>query len=67
MTTTRIDANIRKIARDLFSNLCPDKFSATNRYSQRTLAAMEEARRLSRTPDIKGYVSMEELKKALEK
>ena len=35
-------------------------------YSQRTLDAMEEARRISRTPDIEGYSNMEELKKALE-
>ena len=36
------------------------------RYSQRTLDAMEEARRISRNPDVKGYSSMDELKKALE-
>lgn len=36
------------------------------RYSQRTLDAMEEARRISRNPDVKGYTSMDELKKALE-
>ncbi len=36
------------------------------RYSQRTLGAMEEARRISRDPDIKGYSSMEELKAALD-
>lgn len=36
------------------------------RYSQRTLDAMEEARRVSRNPDVKGYTSMDELKKALE-
>ena len=37
------------------------------RFSQNTLDAMEEARRISRNPDIKGYTSMDELKRALEK
>lgn len=36
------------------------------RYSQRMLDAMDEARRISRDPDIKGYASMDELLKALE-
>lgn len=36
------------------------------RYSQRTLDAMEEARRISRDPDVKGYTSMEAFKQALE-
>ena len=36
------------------------------RYNQATLDAMEEARRISRDPSVKGYTSMEELKKALE-
>lgn len=36
------------------------------RYNQRTLDAMDEARRISRDPDVKGYTSMEELGKALE-
>ena len=35
-------------------------------YSQRTLAAAEEARRISRAPDAPSYDSMEELKQALE-
>jgi DNA-damage-inducible protein J len=35
-------------------------------YNQKTLDAMAEARRISSDPDIKGYTSMEELKKALE-
>jgi len=35
-------------------------------YSQRTLDAMEEARRISRDPDVKGYSSMEEFKAALD-
>lgn len=35
-------------------------------YSQRTLNAIEEARRISRDPDIRGYFSMEELEKALD-
>ena len=36
------------------------------RYSQRTLDAMDEARRISRDPDVKGYTNMDELRKALE-
>lgn len=36
------------------------------RYSQRTLNAMEEAKRISRDPDVKGYTNMDELRKALE-
>ncbi len=35
-------------------------------YNQNTLEAMAEARRISHNPDIKGYTSMDELKKALE-
>lgn len=35
-------------------------------YSQKTLEAMAEARRISRDPDVKGYTSMEELKAALD-
>lgn len=34
-------------------------------YSQQTLSAMAEAKRISRNPDVPGYTSMEELKKAL--
>ena len=36
------------------------------RYSQRTLDAVEEAKLISRDPDVKGYNTMEELRKALE-
>ncbi len=36
------------------------------KYSPSTLSAMDEAKRISRDPDIKGYSSMDELKKALE-
>lgn len=36
------------------------------RYSQYTLEAMEEARKISSDPSVKGYTSMDELKKALE-
>lgn len=36
------------------------------KYSQATLNAMAEAKRISRDSDIKGYDSMEELKAALE-
>ncbi len=35
-------------------------------YSERTLNAMAEAKRISRDPDVKGYTSMEELKAALD-
>jgi len=35
-------------------------------YNAATLAAMEEARRISHDPDVKDYSNMEELKKALE-
>ena len=35
-------------------------------YSRRTLAAMEEARRISRDPNVPSYDSMDELKKALD-
>ncbi len=35
-------------------------------YSNKTLNAMAEARKISRDPDIKGYNSMEELKAALD-
>lgn len=84
-TQIRIDADIKKQATELFSDLGLDMSGAVNlflhqcvlrgglpfsvempRYSQRTLDAMEEARRISRNPDIKGYTSMDELKKALE-
>ena len=37
-----------------------------HRYNQRTLDAMDEARRISRDPDVRGYTSMDELRKALE-
>ncbi len=35
-------------------------------YSDKTLSAMAEARRISRDPDVQGYGTMEELKAALE-
>ncbi len=35
-------------------------------YSDKTLNAMAEARKISQDPDIKGYNSMEELKAALD-
>jgi DNA-damage-inducible protein J len=37
------------------------------KYNQETIDAIEEARRISKDPDVKGYTSMKELKKALEK
>lgn len=36
------------------------------RYSDKTLSAMAEARRISRDPDIKGYTNMDELKATLD-
>ena len=36
------------------------------RYSQHTLDAMNEARRISRDPHVTGYTSMDEPQKALE-
>ena len=36
------------------------------RYSEQTLAAMEEAKRIARDPSVKGYDSLSELKKALD-
>ena len=36
------------------------------KYNQETLDAMDEARRISRDPNVKGYTSMAELKAALE-
>lgn len=36
------------------------------RYSQYTLEAMDEAKRISHNPDVKGYSSMDDLRKALE-
>lgn len=84
-TQIRIDADIKKQATELFSNLGLDMSSAVNlflhqcvlrggipfsvempRFSERTLEAMEEAKRISRDPQVKGYTSMDELKKALE-
>ena len=35
-------------------------------YSDKTLSAMAEVRRISRDPDVQGYGTMEELKAALE-
>ena len=35
-------------------------------YSDKTLNAMAEARRISRDPDVKGYSNMDELKAALD-
>ena len=83
-TQIRIDADIKKQATELFSNLGLDMSSAVNlflhqcvmrdglpfpvempRYNQITLDAMEEARRISRDPSVKGYSNMEDLHKAL--
>ena len=42
------------------------RFELMPAYSQKTLDAMAEARRISRDPDVKGYSSMEDLKAALD-
>ena len=74
-TQIRIDADIKKQATDLFNDLFLHQcvlrgglpFSVEMpRYNQRTLDAMDEARRISRDPDVRGYTSMDELRKALE-
>jgi len=84
-TQIRIDADVKKEATALFSNLGLDMSSAVNlflhqcvlrgglpfavempQYSQQTLDAMAEARRISCDPNVKGYTSMDELKAALE-
>ena len=36
------------------------------KYSEKTLAAIAEAKRISHDPDVKGYADMDELKAALE-
>ena len=84
-TQIRIDANIKKLANELFNDLGLDMSGAVNLflhqcvlrgglpfpvetpdYTQRTLTAMDEARRISHNPDVPGYTSMDTLKKALE-
>ena len=84
-TQIRMDADIKKQAMELFSNLGLDMSSAVNmflhqcvlrggipfnvempRFNQETPDAMEEAGRISHDPQIKGYTSMDELRKALE-
>ena len=37
------------------------------KYNEETLAALEDAKRISRDPDIQGYSSINELFKALDK
>lgn len=39
---------------------------STPTYNQATLDAMKKAKRIAGDPNVKGYTSMEELKKALE-
>ena len=84
-TQIRIDANIKKLANELFNDLGLDMSGAVNLflhqcvlrgglpfpveipdYTQRTLTAMDEARRISHNPDVPEYTSMDTLKKALE-
>lgn len=84
-TQIRIDADIKKQANELFSELGMDMSGAVNiflrqcilrgglpfkvkvpQYSQKVFDAANEARRISRDPDVPGYDSMADLKKALE-
>lgn len=84
-TQIRIDADIKKQANELFSELGMDMSGAVNiflrqcilrgglpfkvkvpQYSQKVLDAANEARRISRDPDVPGYNNMSDLKKALE-
>ena len=71
-TQIRIDADIKKQATDLFKDLGLDMSSAVNLFLHQCVLRggipfkVEEARRISRDPAIKGYTSMDELKKALE-
>ncbi len=44
----------------------PFTIEVPRQYSDQTLSAMAEARRISRDPDAKGYTSMEALKAALD-
>ena len=80
-TQIRIDTTIKEEANVLFSRLGLDISSAVNiflrqcllpfsvevpKYNEETLAAMEDAKRISRDPDIQGYSSINELFKALD-
>jgi len=84
-TQIRIDANVKKQANELFSELGMDMSGAVNiflkqcvlrgglpftveipKYSRTVLDAMDEAKRISHDPDVPGYTSMTDLKKALE-
>ena len=69
-TQIRIDSDVKKQAKDLFSHLGLDMSSAVNiflhQFNQKTLDAMEEAKRISQNPNIEGYETMDELRKALE-
>ncbi len=84
-TQVRIDANVKKQANELFSELGMDMSSAVNiflrqcvmrgglpfkvevpQYTQELLNAATEAKRISHEPEVPGYTSMDDLKKALE-
>ena len=68
-TQIRIDRNIKEQASALFSELGLDMSGAVNmflHYKQSTLAAMKEARKISRDPDVPSYDNMDDLKKSLE-
>ena len=84
-TQVRIDAEVKKAANELFSNLGMDMSGAINmflhqcilrgglpfevsmpNYSNKTLEAMAEAKRISKDTNINGYNNMVDLKAALE-
>ncbi len=75
MEQVQIDSDVRAQVVPLFSELGLDLSGADGglpfsvelpHFSAETLEAMAEARRIFRDPSVKGYASVEELKKALE-
>ena len=67
-TQIRIDANVKKQANELFSELGMDMSGAVNIFLRQCVLmdAMSEARRISRDPEVPGYANMDDLRKALE-
>ena len=77
-TRILIDSDIKAAAAELFKDLGLDLSTAVNMFlhqcvlrgeipfSMKPLEAMEEAKRISSDPSVKGYSSMEELKAALD-
>lgn len=44
----------------------PENDEKNSQYSKKLIDAASEAKRISRDPDVPGYASMEDLRKALE-